>query len=188
MPRRILLGLAVLAIGVVVAVMLLRGPEPVSRSAGFGDWRVDCRGDAEGCVLSQQVIDGERGQRLIALNLIVRQGAPEVARLVVPLGSLISAGTLIALGDFRQENLLPETCDRTGCTFSFMPDEAFLAAARGTRQGTAIFMTPEGNPASIPFSLDGFSDALAMARSETGLLARALAVLGSPLRQDGGRP
>lgn len=169
MFKRVGIVAVLLMVAGLVAVLLMRPPAPLSSSASYGDWRIDCSGDATRCILSQRVLDGQSGGRLVMINLAVSGGKPRVARLVVPLGSIISAGAALVIGELRVENLLPETCDRGGCTFSFEPDPNFLAAASDGGYGSAVFSDASGSPVSVPFSLNGFKDALATAKAETGL-------------------
>jgi len=129
----------------------------------YDDWRASCvqQDGAKHCAFSQQQIDNQSRQRILAIEL----GAPAVDKvegtLVLPFGLALDRGVVLQVDDGAPGPVLRfRTCLPAGCVVPLSFDAKLVAAAR---KGTAIKLkaiADGGKEVSMSISLKGFGPAL----------------------------
>lgn len=130
-----------------------------------GDWRVVCvpRPDRTQCTLSQQLLDANSHQRVLALELSARAADRAEGLLAMPFGLRLSSGVTFQIDDETTGPAQPfNTCVPAGCLVPVMADAAMLGAFR---RGTALNLTAvavdSGQTVRFRLSLNGFTTAFA---------------------------
>lgn len=133
----------------------------------FQDWRVRCAEDpqnvaAGGCFIFQSVINNETQQPVmqIAIGFLPDNEAPAVV-ITLPLGVRVAPGVLLQIDENEAIKLPFERCLPEGCKVQFRLDEKNIAAFKAGVNGKIAFQNGGGRNMTLPFSLKGFTKALA---------------------------
>ncbi|MGE0393090.1 MAG: invasion associated locus B family protein [Vicinamibacterales bacterium] len=134
-----------------------------------GDWRVICvpRPDGTHCVVSQQLMDPNTRQRVVAVELAPADGDGLTGTMALPFGLRLATGVTVQIdGTAEGQAHAFHTCVPAGCLVPLTLDAS--ATAR-LREGAAITLgasAAEGaQPVQFRVSLTGFASALARARA-----------------------
>ena len=128
-----------------------------------GDWRVACsqQGAQKVCTLSQQLMDRDSRQRILAIELNAPASTQVEGTLVLPFGLALEKGITLQIDESAAGPTLRfRTCLPAGCVVSLTFDAKALAALKS---GTTLTVKATGdNAQEIPFtiSLRGFASAI----------------------------
>lgn len=136
------------------------------------DWTVRCqmRENALPCDMVQQIIDKPSGKQVLAISIAWSPADDRHAlQIVVPLGVRLEPGLAIRIGeDFTVEGVRVTRCEPSGCLVEAIMEDTLLDAMKHGSEGFVILMDATGQPAALPFSLNGFTDAHKALQKETG--------------------
>ena len=128
----------------------------------FEDWQTTCA--AKLCSATTRV----RSQDGATLLAIEAPGAPaDELILRTPLPLYLPDGRGFAVGGRLARDLAWVTCNPAGCEARMALDEDLRAALKAERGGSVEFTLLDGSRVRLPFSLMGFSAALAAAKAGT---------------------
>lgn len=133
----------------------------------FQDWRVRCTKDpqnaaAGGCFIFQSIVANETKQPVmqIAVGLLASDHSP-AAVITLPLGVRVAPGVLMQIDENEAVRMPFERCMPDGCKIQFRLDEKQMAVFKGGVAGKLAFQDGQGRNVTLPFSLKGFTAALA---------------------------
>ncbi len=146
-----------------------------TRIMTFQDWRVGCppRSQAQArCVLAQDVVR-DQGGAVVSMALDNAAVGSNLT-VTVPHGVLLGPGLGFAPGNEPIRARPYETCNPGGCMAFVKVDAPMLKSLRESVTGQVVVVPNNGSPATIPFSLKGFSEGYdqlvrEQARRESGL-------------------
>jgi len=126
----------------------------------FQDWQLRCeqiRGSSRTCVMTQQALVQESGQKLMQVN-IAKQGESTLMTIILPLGIDLPTGVFMLLGD--QKNELPVAyCVQSGCVVNHKIDAQLLSALAKEPDVKISMQIVGGQAVSVPFSTKGLTAA-----------------------------
>ena len=134
-----------------------------SLEEAHGDWRVACslQNGQKRCTLSQQVMDKNSRQRILAIELTAPAPDRAEGMLVLPFGLTLDKGITLQVDEAAAGPTLRfRTCLPAGCVVTVAFDAKAIAALEA---GTVLVVKATGdNAQEIPFgvSLKGFASAL----------------------------
>jgi invasion protein IalB len=157
-----LLGVVCAAGPVAATIQVLPGGASALQEA-HGDWRVACelQNGQKACTLSQQIMDKDSRQRILAIELSA--GTPNAAdgTLALPFGLALDKGITLQVDESAAGPALSfRTCLPAGCIVTVAFDAKKIAALRA---GTTLTVKATGDNAqevSFGISLNGFASAL----------------------------
>ena len=173
-------GIWAIVLGVIIAALLIGAGslgtivmQHVNRAGrdevtvtGFHDWRVICPAAKQKdvkCVLNMDVMR-EQGDTLLRFSLTQADSNPNLM-ITVPHGVLIDQGVGLSVTGVDMKVRPYETCDNIGCIANLAVDEQTLNAMKTNEKAQIVVVPGNGQPVSIPFSLNGFADGYAELRS-----------------------
>ena len=142
-----------------------------SLQEAHGDWRVACSQPSgqKVCTLSQQLMDKDTHQRILAIELGAPASNQVEGTLVLPFGLALDKGITLQVDESAAGPMLRfRTCLPAGCIVTATFDVKTIAALKA---GTTLTVRATGdNAQEIPFtiSLRGFASAI----ERTAALAR----------------
>jgi invasion protein IalB len=129
-----------------------------------GDWTVMCaqKEGTKACAMSQQLLDRDSRQRVLALELDKATSDSASGNLLLPFGLAVDRQVSLQLnGSALGEPLHFWTCVPNGCLVSLTFDAKTVAdLKRGTTLTVQGIAAEGGKPVSFTLSLKGFSSAL----------------------------
>jgi invasion protein IalB len=134
-----------------------------SLQEAHGDWRVACvhHDGQKQCSLSQQVMDKDSRQRILAIELTTPSPGQAEGTLVLPFGLALDKGVTLQVDDAAAGPTLRfRTCLPAGCVVAVTFDAKAVAALR---TGTTLTVKATGEntqEVSLSVSLKGFASAL----------------------------
>jgi len=134
-----------------------------SLQEAHGDWRVACvhHDGQKQCSLSQQVMDKDSRQRILAIELTTPSPGQAEGTLVLPFGLALDKGVTLQVDDAAAGPTLRfRTCLPAGCVVAVTFDAKAVAALR---TGTTLTVKATGEntqEVSLGVSLKGFASAL----------------------------
>jgi invasion protein IalB len=134
-----------------------------SLQEAHGDWRVACgqQNDQRLCTLSQQLVDRDSRQRILAIELMVSPQGQAEGALVLPFGLALDRGITLQVDETGAGPTLHfRTCLPAGCVVAVSFDAKAIAALR---TGRTLVVTATGdNTKEVAFSVSlmGFASAL----------------------------
>ena len=155
---------------VLLAASLLFSPAAVAQTQDgkvFKDWRVRCLENPQtqnlpNCVAEHVTVDKSTDKPVMLIR--AHHSGPEkvpVAVITVPLSVRLPPGLRIQI-DSRDVLTLPyRICVPDGCVAQFRMEPDILAGFKKGISGNVIVQVPPGREVSTPFSLQGFTAALA---------------------------
>ncbi len=137
----------------------------------FEDWRIACSAAAASgrlrpCVMQQFVQRPDvPGPALEILIAVLKEGGAAAAILTLPLEVHLPSGARVVIDDGKGRALIFHRCIPAGCQVR-LPLTAELEAAMGRGHLAYVtFVDPFGDAIEVPFSLLGFTAAIAALRS-----------------------
>jgi invasion protein IalB len=128
-----------------------------------GDWTVACiaQDNNKRCTLSQQQVDAQSRQRMLAIELgRVTDGHTQGA-LVLPFGLALEKGVVLRVDEDKPLPALAfRTCLPAGCVVPVSFDNAMITALREGKQLQLEAVADGGKPVSFSISLAGLAGAL----------------------------
>jgi invasion protein IalB len=164
----VLLAIGTFILGAVVALggqhLLSNKKDPrdnMQTVAAFQGWRLSCppRTEKAGFCVMQQALARKGSNTILAELNVVPKDKTDMLTIVAPLGVFILPGIKVAAGS-SAKTIAYKTCLQMGCIAS-TPIDSGLATAMSKSQSMQITVVADGKPASLNFSLAGYSDALA---------------------------
>lgn len=163
LPRWALAGLLAGA-AAVLSVPSLAAPE---NGKTFQDWTVHCDDNAKamvanGCLIVQNVIHNESQKpvMIVAIGFVTEEQMPAVV-FTLPLGVRIPPGVAVQIDQNEALRLPYSWCLPDGCKVRLLLDQPKLATFRAGIGGNLTFQQANGQAIALPFSLKGFTAALA---------------------------
>lgn len=163
LPRWIAAALTAALLGSVASAASAAGKD----GEVFDDWSVRCAESpqnvaAGGCVIVQSVINNETQKPVmqIAIGFLPESREP-AAVITLPLGVRLIPGVLIQIDESEPAKLPFERCLPEGCKVQFRLAEEKVAAFKAGVGGKIAFQNGAGRNITLPFSLKGFTKALA---------------------------
>jgi invasion protein IalB len=127
-----------------------------------GDWTVACvvQDNNKRCSLSQQQVDAQSRQRMLAIELgAVTEGKAEGA-LVLPFGLALEKGVVLRVDEGEPLPALAfRTCLPAGCVVPVSFDTGTIAVLRKGKKLQLEAVADGGNPISFSISLAGLAGA-----------------------------
>jgi len=138
---------------------------PVEPIATFGDWAKACETGESGqqeCFVFQNITtqDGSRGILHITVIKIPQADNP-VMVVTVPLGIFLPRGLAMSIDGAKPTRIQVQVCSTNGCQSQFKMPAAVLGSFKAGLKGTVQMFDPSGKEVKVPFSLKGFTKALA---------------------------
>lgn len=168
MPHSIVNRLRFMPIALTVAAVLFAAGPAHAQSAPvatFGAWTKTCETGGSGrkecfVFLNIKTKDGSRG--MLNLTVIkVPQTTKPVMVVTVPLGIFLPRGLSMSIDGAKPSRIQIQICSTSGCQSQFEIPDAVLHAFKGGLKGTVTMYDPSGEEVKVPFSLRGFTKALA---------------------------
>jgi len=131
-------------------------------TSNFGDWKSRCeqiKGQAKNCVITQQAVVQESGQRLMQANVVSQNSDPKMT-LILPLGFYLPAGAKMQIGENSSRELVVNSCIQAGCIVNLDLDGLLVRALTGGDSVHVVIQIKDGQDVKIPLSMTGFRDAL----------------------------
>lgn len=162
-------GLSCFALGAIAAALTLhfwqaahdfRGT--VATTAYIQDWQLNCPPTAAtgtACSLQQSIVQRDTHATIAALT-VARGVAADTLQIVVPLGVLIGPGLAFSAGSSATLAVPYTTCAQSGCVAITTLTAQTLSRMENGAGGQITIVGRDGKPASLPFSLKGFADAM----------------------------
>jgi len=138
---------------------------PVEPVATFGDWAKACETGESGakeCFAFQNITtqDGSRG--ILHMTIIkVPEADNPIMVVTVPLGIFLPRGLALSIDGAKPTRIQVQVCSTNGCQSQFQMPAEILNAFKGGLKGTMQMFDPSGKEVKVPFSLKGFTKALA---------------------------
>ena len=149
------------------AVLSLPGLAAPENGKTFQDWTVHCDESAKamvanGCLIVQNVVHNEsqRPVMIVAIGFVNEEQMP-AAVFTLPLGVRIPPGVAVVIDQNEPLRLPYSWCLPDGCKVRLLLDEPKLASFKAGIGGSLTFQQASGQAVSLPFSLKGFTAALA---------------------------
>lgn len=136
-----------------------------------GDWSVRCfKLESQApCDVIQFGTNPDTQQRVLAISIAYLPYADAyAAQIIVPLGVTLSRGLTLAAGDASLNGVKFSRCERDGCYVEIaMPQDTIMALLNLT-ENTKLTMYAYGQsePLEMPFSVNGFAEAMGRMREE----------------------
>lgn len=112
------------------------------------------------CRVIQRLTVQGTGDTVFVLSILPETQGALVGIVSIPLGGYLVPGVELTVDQRKPYKLLIETCTSTGCHAGFPLTGRVEKELRSGRQAIFRVWTTKSNPADIPVSLKGFSDAL----------------------------
>lgn len=128
-----------------------------------GDWTVVCvlQDNNKRCSLSQQQVDAQSRQRMLAIELAAVADGKAEGALVLPFGLALEKGVVMRVDEGKPLPALAfRTCLPAGCVVPVSFDTAMVTALRKGKQLQLEAVADGGNPISFSVSLSGLAGAL----------------------------
>ena len=138
---------------------------PVEPVATFGDWAKACETSESGrkeCLVFLEIKtqDGSRG--MLNLTVIkVPEATLPIMVVTVPLGIYLPRGLAMSVDGAKPSRIPIQVCSTSGCQSQFQMPEAILNSFKAGLEGSLQMFDPSGKEVKVPFSLKGFTKALA---------------------------
>lgn len=133
----------------------------------FQDWRVRCSQQEEnvavgGCFIFQSVVNNQTQKPVmqIVIGYLATDKSP-AAVVTLPLGVRVAPGILLQVDQNEALKLPFERCLPDGCRVQFKLEDNQLASLKAGIGGRIAFQDGSGQNITLPFSLKGFTAALA---------------------------
>jgi invasion protein IalB len=127
-----------------------------------GDWAVACAqpGGKKVCTFSQQQLDKDTRQRMLAIEL--RPAAEKTeGTLLLPFGLAVAREVTLQIGETTVGTPLRfRTCLPAGCVVSLSLDSKAIGELRKSKALTVRATADGGQPAVFTISLEGFASAM----------------------------
>jgi invasion protein IalB len=134
----------------------------VATTAYIQDWQLNCppaSATETGCSLQQAIVQRETHGTIAALT-VARGVAADTLQVVVPLGVLIGPGLALSIGNSTTVAVPYATCAQSGCIAIATLTPKTLSQMENGVGGQITIVGGNGRPASLPYSLKGFADAM----------------------------
>jgi invasion protein IalB len=136
-----------------------------------GDWSVRCfRLESPApCDIIQFGTNPATQQRVLLISIAyLPYAGAYAAQIIVPLGVTLSRGLSLEAGDGSLNGIKFARCERDGCYVEIaIPDDTITAlAARTENTKLSMFAYGQGDVLEMPFSVNGFAEALSRMRDE----------------------
>ncbi|HWK64106.1 MAG TPA: invasion associated locus B family protein [Rhizobiaceae bacterium] len=128
-----------------------------------GDWTVACvvQDNNKRCTLSQQQVDAQSRQRMLAIELGASSDGKAQGALMLPFGLALEKGVVLRVDDGEPlPSLAFRTCLPAGCVVPVSFDTATIASLRKGKQLQLEAVADGGKPISFSISLAGLGGAL----------------------------
>jgi invasion protein IalB len=132
-------------------------------SETYKDWQVSCvqQGTARRCVITQQQINAQNRQRVLAIEINASAGGKAEGTLVLPFGLMLDASIKLQIDDGASGPAIRyRTCLASGCLVPVSFDAAMLANLRKATTLKVLATADGGASAPFSLSLQGFGPAL----------------------------
>ncbi|HUO89980.1 MAG TPA: invasion associated locus B family protein [Rhizomicrobium sp.] len=170
-PLRVTIAVVLLLVGLVAGWFghrALMSPPDIPTISVYQDWRVACPQVSDkntSCEIQQDVLDAKSRTELARLSLFRFKDSGDTMVVTVPYNVLLDPGIGLGFGNDKPRVYPFETCNGVGCVVRIKFDadlaKAFDAAASSNSQARILFAGLDGKPVGLPFSLKGYSDAIA---------------------------
>lgn len=128
-----------------------------------GDWTVACivQDNNKRCTLSQQQVDAQSRQRMLAIELGAAADGKTQGALVLPFGLALDKGVVLRVDEGEPLPALAfRTCLPAGCVVPVSLDPAMISALRKGKKLQLEAVADGGKPVSFSISLAGLAGAL----------------------------
>ena len=133
----------------------------------FKDWTIMCDEQPQnesdsGCYIVQHVVNNQNQQPMMrmAIGYVSAERVP-IAVISLPLGIRLPPGAELQVDQNEIIRLAFERCMPDGCHIQFRLKDSDVAGFKAGAGGRVTFQDPNGRPVAVPFSLSGFTAALA---------------------------
>ncbi|MDR1990687.1 MAG: invasion associated locus B family protein [Acidobacteriaceae bacterium] len=136
--------------------------EPTSLQENYDDWAVSClvRDGKKVCGMSQQQVDKDRGQRVLALEITSITAEQAEGNLLLPFGLAVNTPITLQVDGTAFGSALPyRTCLAGGCLVSVKVERANLGRLRSGTSLTVHATVDGGQSITFTLSLKGFGAA-----------------------------
>lgn len=161
---------ALLSFFLLIACSLAVRAAPLNGDA-FEDWRIACSTAASGsqlrpCVMQQFVQRPDMpGPSLEVLIAVLKDGGAAVVILTLPLEIHLPSGAALAIDDSKRLGMIFHRCIPAGCQVQLPLTAELEAKMRRGHLAYVTFVDAFGDALEVPFSLLGFTAAIAALRS-----------------------
>ena len=130
---------------------------------GFDDWQLRCeqaKGQAKQCVMTQQALIQNSGQRLMQVNIAKSAEDKTLMTAVLPLGFYLPAGAKLSIGDKAAQDMVVAFCNQGGCYANVTLTSALIRDIGSAEQVVVNIQLQPEQEVGVPISVTGFSDAI----------------------------
>ncbi|MCP4328133.1 MAG: invasion associated locus B family protein [Alphaproteobacteria bacterium] len=139
--------------------------QPLEPEATFDDWAKACEEIPQGgrkCFVFQNVTTQDGTRPIVTLTVLkVPEAARPILLLTVPLGVFLPQGLGMSIDGNEPLRIPLQICSPNGCQSQFEFPDKLLGAFKAGNNGTVKMFDPGGKEVNVPFSLKGFTKALA---------------------------
>ena len=168
MPHPIVNRLRFMPVALIVAAALFAAEPAHAQSAPvatYGDWAKSCETGGSGqkeCFVFQNIKTKDGSRAMLNLTVVkLPQATQPVMVLTVPLGIFLPRGLSMSVDGAKPSRIQIQICSTSGCQSQFEIPDTVLKSFKGGLKGTVTMYDPSGKEVKVPFSLKGFTKALA---------------------------
>jgi invasion protein IalB len=151
--------LPILTLLILQSTVHAQDSEVTVSTKSFGDWQVRCEQDKI-CVMQQQAIVQDSGQRLMQVNIAVQDDITKMT-LILPLGIYLPGGAVMQIDDKDISELEISFCSQAGCVINQDLDRKWLKSLSDSDAAQVKIEFSPGEVVNVPFSTKGFTAAQA---------------------------
>jgi invasion protein IalB len=125
-------------------------------------WQLNCppaNVTSTRCSLQQSIVQRDT-HATIAAVMVERGVAADTLQIIVPLGVLIGPGLAFSVGNTATVAVPYTTCAQSGCVAITTLTPKTLGQMENGAGGQITVVRGDGKPVSLPYSLNGFADAM----------------------------
>lgn len=141
----------------------LAGRPDVTTMNVYQDWHLLCpdsKDKDDSCEMSEDVLNGQQGQRLARIVLYKDKDKNMVMAVTVPLEVYLEPGLGLKLGDDQVRVFQYKTCTEAGCLTVIPVDKAMLDSLYKAQDSSVVVASPQdGKPVELAFSMKGYTQA-----------------------------
>ncbi|MEL6977362.1 MAG: invasion associated locus B family protein [Pseudomonadota bacterium] len=155
-------GLAATALLGISAVGAVAQSDAASAERRFGDWRIECLGDADAaCALTFEALRASDRAVVLSARIMLPGSGEALILATTPWGVSLPRGFGVKIDGDAYQRYPFEFCDPSGCHLAIDASTGLLDQLKAGRFAEFEFFDQKGAPLTIPASLTGVTRGVA---------------------------